>query len=118
MAGSTISRINEGDVLVVRFNVGKILDNTQIDDIGQDLVEALTMATGKKLLLDFRDVTFMSSAMVSKLVTLNTKCKAAGVKLVLCEMSVGVYEIFKITRLTKVFDIHDKKEAALASFAA
>ncbi len=117
MSTSTISKVSEGDVLVVRFNVGKILDNTQIDDIGRDLVEASVSASGKKLLLDFRDVFFMSSAMVSKLVTLNSKCKASGVKLVMCEMSAGVYEIFKITKLTKVFDIQDKKEAALASFA-
>ncbi len=112
---STITQQTEGNVLVLRFNVSKIQDNTQIDVIGQELVESAMQAPGKKLLIDFRDVAFMSSAMISKLVTLNSKCKASQVQLVLCEMSPGVHEIFKITRLTKIFNIHATKDEALAS---
>ncbi len=115
---STITQQTEGNLLVLRFNVRKIQDSTQIDEIGRDLEEAALQAPNKKLVIDFGDVAFMSSAMISKLVTLNSKCKAADVKLALCGMSPGILEIFKITRLTKIFHIHEKKDQALESFAA
>lgn len=105
------------DVLIVRFNDSKILDEARIQSIGAELIEAAgRAAANKRLVLNFHGVAFMSSAMIGKLVLLNKKCKADGITLKLCEIAGNVQEVFKIMRLNKVFDIHKTEEKALKSF--
>lgn len=114
MAATTTE--NNGEVLVVGFMDSKILDSQRIEQVGRELQEAVPQAANKKLLLNFRGVSFMSSAMITKLVMLNKGCKSQGVTLKFCEVSPNVLEVFKITRLNKLFDIHATEEKAIASF--
>ena len=105
-----------GEVLVVGFTDSKILDSQRIEQVGKELQDAVPQAIHKKLLLNFRGVTFMSSAMITKLVMLNKGCKAKEVALKFCEVSPNVLEVFKITKLNKLFDIQGAEEKGLASF--
>ncbi|QDV68229.1 Anti-sigma F factor antagonist [Rosistilla carotiformis] len=114
MAATTIEVKEE--VVVVYFSDGKILDSQRIEQVGGELQSAVPQAIHKKLLLNFRGVSFMSSAMISKLVTLSKSCKAAGVEMKFCEVSPNVMEVFKITKLNKVFDIKPAEDKAIASF--
>ena len=114
MAAITIQ--TSGEILVVGFTDSKILDSQRIEQVGKELQEATPQAIHKKLLLNFRGVSFMSSAMITKLVMLNKGCKAQGVALKFCEVSPNVMEVFKITKLNKLFDIQDGEEKAIASF--
>lgn len=112
---ATTQEVKE-EVVVVYFSDGKILDSQRIEQVGTELQAAVPQAIHKKLLLNFRGVSFMSSAMISKLVMLNKTCKGAGVQMKFCEVSPNVMEVFKITKLNKVFDIQPTEEKALASF--
>lgn len=105
-----------GEVFVVGLTDSKILDSQRIEQIGKELNEAVPQAIHKKLVVNFRGVSFMSSAMITKLVMLNKVCKAQGVALKFCEVSPNVMEVFKITKLTKIFDIQPDEEKAIASF--
>ena len=58
----------------------------------------------------------MSSAMIGKLVLLNKKAKTDNVALKFCAISANVLEVFKITRLNKVFEIYADEEKAVKSF--
>jgi anti-sigma B factor antagonist len=106
------------DVLVVYFTDAKILDEARIQQIGKELMDMAASASGgtKKMVLNFQGVQFMSSAMIGKLVLLNKKCKAAEVDLKLCQISPNVLEVFKITRLNKVFTILADEEKAIKAF--
>jgi len=106
----------KGDVLVVYFNDAKILDEAKIQQIGTELMQKVTDATSQKLLLNFLGVSFMSSAMIGKVILLNKKCKAAEVKLKLCDISNNVMEVFKLMRLNKILDIQKNEEKALKKF--
>ena len=113
---AAITTTQNGEVLIVGFTDSKILDSQRIEQIGKELQEAVPQAIQKKLLLNFRGVSFMSSAMITKLVMLNKVCKAQGVALKFCEVSPNVGEVFKITKLNKIFDIQTDEEKAVASF--
>ena len=63
---AAITTQNIGEVLVVGFTDSKILDSQRIEQVGKDLMEAVNQATDKKMLLNFRGVSFMSSAMITK----------------------------------------------------
>jgi anti-anti-sigma factor len=104
------------EVVVVYFTDGKILDSQRIEMIGKELQSAVPQAIHKKMVLNFRGVSFMSSAMITKLVMVNKACKAQGVTLKFCEVSQNVMEVFKITKLNKLFDIQATEEKAIASF--
>lgn len=115
MAATTTHQ--NGEVLVVGFTDSKILDSQRIEQVGKELLETVAQATDKKLLLNFRGVSFMSSAMITKLVMLNKKCKSQDVHLKFCEVSPNVMEVFKITKLNKLFDIQSDEEKAVASYS-
>ncbi len=104
------------EVLIVRFADPEILDGQRIEQVGRELQDTVPQAKHKKLLLNFRGVSHMSSAMITKLVMLNKTCKAQGVNLKFCEVSPNVMEVFKVTKLNKLFVIQENEEQALASF--
>lgn len=105
-----------GDVTVVRFVDRKILDEANIQDLGQELFSLVEKDNRRKLLLNFNAVEFLSSAALGKLITLEKKVKSHGGKLKLSNIRPQIYEVFAITRLTKLFDIRDEEADALAAF--
>jgi anti-sigma B factor antagonist len=105
-----------GDVTVVRFVDRKILDEGNIQEVGQELFHLVEEDQRKQLLLNFNTVDFLSSAALGKLITLDKKVKAQGGKLKLSNIRPEIYEVFAITRLNKLFDIKDDEAEALAAF--
>lgn len=105
-----------GDVLVVYFTDAQILDEVKITQLSDELMKVADKASGEKLLLNFSEVRFMSSAVLGKLVALNKKCKKDGTTLKLCNISNDIMQVFKLTRLNKVFDIAEDESAAISAF--
>jgi anti-sigma B factor antagonist len=105
-----------GGVTVVRFVDRKILDEGNIQEVGQELFHLVEQDERKQLLLNFHTVDFLSSAALGKLITLDKKVKARGGKLKLSNIRPEIYEVFAITRLNKLFDIKNDEAEALAAF--
>jgi anti-sigma B factor antagonist len=105
-----------GDVTVARFIDKKILDETNIQIIGNQLFGLVDEDRREKIVLDFSSVEYLSSAALGKLITLDKKVKAARGKLRLCSIRPDIYEVFAITKLNKLFDIYENQEKALEGF--
>jgi anti-sigma B factor antagonist len=106
-----------GDVTVVHFRDQRIIDDLAIQETGQELVQLVEEEGGrKKLLLNFTEVGFMSSAALGKLITVNKKMKAQGGAVKMCNIRPDILEVFAITRLDRLFDIKKDEEEALADF--
>jgi len=105
-----------GDVTVVNFVDRKILDEQNIQIIGDQLFSLVDNDGLRKLLLNFGNVEYLSSAALGKLITLQKKLQAVGGRLVLCNIDPQIYEVFEITRLDKFFNIHKEEQAALQAF--
>ncbi len=58
----------------------------------------------------------LSSAVLGKLIALHKSLRANKGSLKLCSIAPPVHEVFEITRLDKVFDIHKTETEALDSF--
>ena len=71
---------------------------------------------GIQLCLNFGNVQYLSSTVLGKLITLNTRVNEDNGKLVLCAIRPQILEVFKITKLTKLFDITDDETTALSHF--
>ena len=105
-----------GDVTVAKFTDKKILDENNIQMIGNQLFGLVDDDGRRKIVLDFSNVEYLSSAALGKLITMNKKVSDAGGQLRLCSIRPDIFEVFAITRLNKVFDIRDDQQAALAGF--
>ena len=105
-----------GEVTVVNFTDRKVLDEQNIQVIGEQLFNLVEEAGRKKILLNFANVEYLSSAALGKLILLNNKLKTAGGRLILCNIDPQIYEVFEITKLNKVFNIQKEEQAALQAF--
>ena len=116
MSRQRITVEDVGDVAVVQFVDKKILDEQNIQMIGDDLFRLVDELGRRKLLLNFSNVEFMSSAALGKLIRLHQRLQQVGGKLILCTISKNILEIFEITKLDKFFKIMKEEQAALQAF--
>jgi anti-sigma B factor antagonist len=106
-----------GDIAVVNFVDKKILDEQNIQMIGDDLFRLVDELGRRKVLLNFGNVEFMSSAALGKLITLHRKLQAVQGKLVLCKIAKDILDVFKITKLDKILTITTDEQSGLQSFS-
>ncbi|TVQ60022.1 MAG: anti-sigma factor antagonist [Phycisphaerales bacterium] len=110
-------RITESDgVTHVRFIDRNILDEANIQSIGDEIAQIIESSSSPRVLIDFDNVDHLSSAALGTLITINNKTNQRGGALKLANIDPQIYEVFVITKLHKLFDIHDTTEQALASF--
>jgi len=105
-----------GEVTVVRFLDRKILDAAKIQELGEELFSLVGSDGRHKLLLNFSNVEFLSSAALNKLIILEKKIKAEDGRLILSDLRPEIHEVFVITRLTQLFEIKESESEALAAF--
>ena len=103
-------------VVIVRFVDNRILDATSIEELGEELFALVEQENCKKLLINFTDVEFLSSAALNKLIILDKKVKSSEGKLILCDLRPEINEVFVITRLDQLFTIKETEESALTGF--
>ena len=114
---STPKRINViefGAITVVTFNDSKILDEEEIQELGQELYDLVEREGRKKIILNFGAVEFLSSAALGKLIGFEKRIKLNSAELMLTNIRPEIYEVFAITKLTKLFEIKDDEADALA----
>ena len=106
----------EGDVIKVGFVDRNILEESSIQQIGDEIAQIIDANTAPKLLLNFSNVEHLSSATLGQLITINKKVKEKRGQLRLAHIDPQIYEVFVITKLNKLFVIHDTVDEAVASF--
>ena len=108
--------VPDKDVLTIFLTDVKILDAPLIEQIHQEMVSILEGAKQRNVLLDFREVKFMSSMALGMLIRINKTCKEHKINLKLCNIEPEIAQIFKITGMNKVFTICRTAEDAYAGF--
>jgi anti-sigma B factor antagonist len=95
-----------GEVVVATFT-SAILDGQTMQAVRDELSHLAEQPGCRKLLLDFRNVEYLSSEAAGTLITLHKRLSTAGARLVLCDLAPDVYEMFHLTRLDRLFSIED-----------
>lgn len=110
-------RVNKAEGIVrVEFVDRNILDEGNIQQIGEEINRIVEDEPTPKLLISFANVDHLSSAALGTLITVHNKVKSRGGQLRLAEIDPQIYEVFAITKLNKLFDIHENVDQAAASF--
>lgn len=107
----------QGNVTLVEFEDRKILEEHVINLIGERLAEIVETQNEPRLLLDFRNVEHLSSAALGMLITLKKQLDDRQGRMALANIHAQILEVFKITRLNKLFNIQNNTEDAIQSLA-
>jgi len=93
------------DVTFVTFEDERILDEQQIKVLRESFAPVIEKNEDKKLVLNFQNVMFMTSAVLGLLVRIHKKVREKGGRMQLCNLDPNLRKVFEITQLTKVFEI-------------
>jgi anti-anti-sigma factor len=106
----------KGEVRVVIIDEARLLEGAVIEQCYRDIIAVLDKTEESNVLLHFGRITFMSSAALGILIRINKKCKEYQVALKLCSIAPEIAQVFKITGLDKVFEIHADPAQAMEAF--
>ena len=118
--GSVASRLNvrvQSGVTRIEFVDRNILDESNIAQIGEELGRIIDGQVNPKLLICFKGVEHLSSAALGTLITVNNRVRGKDGQLRLSDIDPQIYEVFVITKLNRLFHIHDTADKALTSFS-
>lgn len=104
------------DILTIRIEDERLVDPTFLTRLFDDLQAILSKTTEDRVIIDFSAVKFMASSALGKLVQFQKKSKEYNAKVKLSGICPEIYEVFKITKLHKVFDIAKDEPTARKAF--
>ncbi len=104
-----------GDVAVVRLKDSRLVEDPITAELAEELYEMARIGEHNKMLINFEEVTFMTSAMLNVLIALKKKAAKTNTGLSLCSISSLIMEAFGIAKLKGEFDIHANERGALAA---
>lgn len=113
------SRLRVSDrqgITTVEFVDRNILDEANIQTISEEISGLIDRTDPPRLLINFANVDHLSSAALGALITINRQVRDRAGQLRLANIDPQIYEVFVITRLNKLFEIHDTTDEAVASF--
>jgi anti-sigma B factor antagonist len=113
----TVSVEYRGEAVVLTLTDEKILEDEQIRSIQDSIISVVEQVGRVNLILDFRNVRFLSSAVLGLLIRVSKRVYEGDGQLRLCNIHPKIHEIFRITRLTKIFDIYPDLEQAIAGLS-
>lgn len=105
------------DATIVTFTDERILEAKDIESLQESIVSVIEQAERINMILDFCNVRFLSSAVLGLLIRVSKKIYEREGQLKLCNINAKIYEVFKITRLTKIFEIYPDRESAVESLS-
>lgn len=106
-----------GRITIGTVRSSSVLSMINVAKFGQDVLAYVQQHPKLNLLLNFENVDYLSSAVLSELLKVKTAIDAAEGRLRLCAVSPVIHKAFEITNLDKVFIIHsDRAENDIKRF--
>src|SRR5262245_16613403 len=112
-------------VVVVRVNEAQVMGDTIADALRDELLSLYQQSGATHVVIDMEQVTYLSSAGLRPLLSLNKEVREREGRLILCRLSRDVEGVFIATRLISSsrsapaqFEQHPDVAAAIASLYA
>lgn len=102
-----------GRVAVATLTDEKILDEDQLSRLENSFMPLIAQTPGIQLIVDFSNVQFLTSAVLGLLIRVSKKVYETEGKLRLCSIDAKILDIFRITRLDKIFEIFPNIDDAM-----
>ena len=99
---------------LVRFIAAELVELRDVQVVAEEIEEIAYNNTIKLLVLNCGSLRRMTSAFLSRLVSLNKAMRQTGIALRVCGMSEDIEHAFRICRLEKIIPLYATEEEALA----
>jgi anti-anti-sigma factor len=83
----------------------KFADNMLRPESLDGLIDSVSLWDGSRLVLDFKEVLYLSSSALGKLISLKKQVGAMRRQLVFRHVHPDLLEVFRVTRLDQVFEV-------------
>ncbi len=103
-------QVGDAYVVTVHGRLDGIYSSAFANQVGE-----LITGTTPKLLIDFSDIDFVTSAGLRALLLLVKKAKASGSVFALCGVNEQVLEVLDISGFTAMFSIHSGRAEGIAA---
>ena len=104
----------QGEIMVLELG-GKIMGGPDHEKFKAEITEVLEKDF-KNVVLDFSGVPWINSTGLGIIISGFHSIKTAGGVMKVCEVKERVLSIFYISQLENIFEVHETREQALASF--
>jgi anti-anti-sigma factor len=94
-----ISVREDRGVLILTLALERISSYEVAEAMGRELIDAVREKTAPKVVVDMSKLTYMSSVGYGPLITLRSRVRAEGGRIILCGLSGVVKDVFEATRL-------------------
>lgn len=112
--GLTITKTNGAQVIII---TDSLIDRISVGKVGTCISEMVDQAEdGPKVVICFEQIKEVSSAILGAVIQIDKQISRKHGQLKLSGMQPSVKEVFHLTRLDSILDIHDTAELALDSF--
>jgi anti-anti-sigma factor len=107
----------KGRISVGTIRTSSVLSTINVVEFGNEVIAQVQAHPGLNLLLNFENVDYLSSAVLTELLRINKSIESVKGQLRLCGVSKVILEVFQITNLDKMFVIyHDDESGGLRRF--
>jgi len=104
-------------VAVVSFReTMAMFEGDKVQAVGKELLDLVESRKEPKILLNFSNAHFVSSAMLAHLVKLHRKIQDAKGRIKLCNLRPVIMDAFKVSHFDRIFEIHSDEVSALKKF--
>ncbi len=115
-AVNELPTITNKDVLVVYIPDIRLTEDGRIEGLAAELITLINRTDITKILLSFRNVKFMGSAMIGKVIQVNKKCREEKVDLRLCDLNENLMEVFTLMKLDKILKLYVTEAEGMEGF--
>ncbi|MBO53348.1 MAG: hypothetical protein CMJ69_21535 [Planctomycetaceae bacterium] len=111
------SRFFEADAssgaVVATFFPGRLDEEHNVEELGQSLFQLIDQHGYRQVALDLTQTSFVTSAVLGKLITLHRRLHRADGRLVLCGLQQPVETVMRRSNLLSYFQVVNSREDAI-----
>ncbi len=97
-----------GRITIGTIRTSSVLSAINVAEFGNEVLDYIKGHPGLILLLNFENVDYLSSAVLTELLRINKAITETAGRLHLCAVSAVIREVFEITNLDRIFVIHSE----------
>ena len=102
-----------GQVVIATLTDERILDEEQLQSLEVSFLPLIKQTPGIQLIISFENVKFLTSSVLGLLIRISKNVYEQDGTLRLCSIEPKIQDVFRITRLDKIFDIEPSVDDAM-----
>ena len=99
--------------VVATFFPGRLDEEHNVEELGQSLFQLIDQYGYRQVALDLTQTSFVTSAVLGKLITLHRRLHRADGRLVLCGLQQPVETVMRRSNLLSYFQVVDSRDDAI-----